>query len=177
MITRYLPTIMVLFGLFAFACAQIEEPCTDDGCPEFHEELTVPEPTEDIRGSLEYEKYIVPVVTTTSKDEFVYSLNSCITHLYQDVPIEKQIPRELIIAQAALETGWGKSMIYFIATKILRDPEYYRIHLNQDDVNPGPALLVSPLISLMRNQIFSGSNIISLDRLDSSQDYDDYEQI
>ena len=49
------------------------------------------------------------VVTTTSKDEFVYSLNKCITHLYQDVPIEKQIPRELIIAQAAIETGWGKS--------------------------------------------------------------------
>tara|TARA_Y100000289_G_C3910313_1_gene144238 strand:+ start:290 stop:952 length:663 start_codon:yes stop_codon:yes gene_type:complete len=109
MITRYLPTILVLFGLFAFACAQIEEPCTDDGCPEFNEELTVPEPIEDIRGSLEYEKFIVPVVTTNSKDEFVYSLNSCITHLYQDVPIEKQIPRELIIAQAALETGWGKS--------------------------------------------------------------------
>ena len=110
---RYLPTILVLFGLFAFACAQIEEPCTDDGCPDFYKEgddnIVIPEPTEDIRGSLEYEKYIVPVVTTTSKDEFVYSLNSCITHLYQDVPIEKQIPRELIIAQAALETGWGTS--------------------------------------------------------------------
>ncbi len=80
--------------------------------------------------------------------------------------------KKLLLVQ---KTGWGKSMIYFIATKILRDPEYYRIHLNQDDVNPGPALLVSPLISLMRNQIFSGSNIISIDRLDSSQDYDDYD--
>ena len=39
----------------------------------------------------------------------MYSLNKCITHLYKDVPIEKQIPRELIIAQAAIETGWGKS--------------------------------------------------------------------
>ena len=81
---RYLPTILVLFGLFAFACAQIEEPCTDDGCPDFYKEgddnIIIPDPTEDIRGSLEYEKYIVPVVTTTSKDEFVYSLNSCITH-------------------------------------------------------------------------------------------------
>ena len=110
---RYLPTLLVLFGLFAFACAQIEEPCTDDGCPEFFEEgddtIVIPEPKEDIRGSLEYEKFIIPVVSTNTKDEFVYSLNQCITHLYKDIPIEKQIPRELIIAQAAIETGWGKS--------------------------------------------------------------------
>jgi ATP-dependent DNA helicase RecQ len=38
-------------------------------------------------------------------------------------------------------TGWGKSFVYFIATKLLRD----RGH--------GPAVLVSPLIALMRNQI------------------------
>ena len=106
---RYLSTIFVILGLylFAYACAQVDEPCTDDGCPDF--EIETPIPTDDIRGSLELEKYIVPVVSTNTKDEFVYSLNSCITHLYQDVPIEKQIPRELIIAQAALETGWGKS--------------------------------------------------------------------
>ena len=65
---RYLPTILVLFGLFAFACAQIEEPCTDDGCPEFFEEgndnIVIPEPKEDIRGSLEYEKFIIPVLNS-----------------------------------------------------------------------------------------------------------------
>ena len=38
-------------------------------------------------------------------------------------------------------TGWGKSFVYFIATKLLRDS------------GTGPALLVSPLLSLMRNQI------------------------
>ena len=43
------------------------------------------------------------------KRYFVYSLNNCITHLYKDVPLNEQIPRELIIAQAAIETGWGKS--------------------------------------------------------------------
>ena len=59
--------------------------------------------------SLENNYSIVPVVATDSKDNFVYTLNHCITHLYQFVPEEKQIPRELIIAQAALETGWGKS--------------------------------------------------------------------
>ena len=39
------------------------------------------------------------------------------------------------------KTGWGKSMVYFIANKLLREAEQ------------GPALLVSPLLSLMRNQI------------------------
>ena len=39
------------------------------------------------------------------------------------------------------KTGWGKSFVYFIATRLLRDS------------GSGPALLVSPLLSLMRNQI------------------------
>ena len=38
-------------------------------------------------------------------------------------------------------TGWGKSFVYFIATKLLRE------------AGMGPALLVSPLLALMRNQI------------------------
>jgi len=38
-------------------------------------------------------------------------------------------------------TGWGKSAVYFIATKLLREK------------GVGPALLVSPLLALMRNQI------------------------
>jgi ATP-dependent DNA helicase RecQ len=39
------------------------------------------------------------------------------------------------------KTGWGKSFVYFIATKLLRDE------------GAGPALLISPLLALMRNQI------------------------
>ena len=39
------------------------------------------------------------------------------------------------------KTGWGKSFVYFIATKLLRD------------AGQGPALLISPLLALMRNQI------------------------
>ncbi len=38
-------------------------------------------------------------------------------------------------------TGWGKSAVYFIATKLLREQ------------GAGPTLLVSPLLALMRNQI------------------------
>ena len=39
------------------------------------------------------------------------------------------------------KTGWGKSFVYFIATKLLRE------------ASSGPALLISPLLALMRNQI------------------------
>lgn len=39
------------------------------------------------------------------------------------------------------KTGWGKSFVYFIATKLLRE------------AGGGPALLVSPLLALMRNQV------------------------
>jgi len=39
------------------------------------------------------------------------------------------------------KTGWGKSFVYFIATKLLRE------------AGAGSALLISPLLALMRNQI------------------------
>ena len=38
-------------------------------------------------------------------------------------------------------TGWGKSAVYFVATRLLRD------------AGAGPTILVSPLLALMRNQI------------------------
>lgn len=45
---------------------------------------------------------------------------------------------KLLVVQ---KTGWGKSAVYFIATKLLR---------MQDK---GPTIIISPLIALMRNQI------------------------
>jgi len=39
------------------------------------------------------------------------------------------------------KTGWGKSFVYFIATKLLHEE------------GAGPVLLISPLLALMRNQI------------------------
>ncbi|MDD3888833.1 MAG: RecQ family ATP-dependent DNA helicase [Syntrophomonadaceae bacterium] len=44
-------------------------------------------------------------------------------------------------------TGWGKSIVYFIATKLLREE------------GKGITLLISPLLSLMRNQIEMASKI------------------
>ena len=48
-------------------------------------------------------------IKTNSKPLFVYSLNSCITDLNKTTPTELQIPSELIVAQAIIETGWGTS--------------------------------------------------------------------
>ena len=48
-------------------------------------------------------------IKTNTKPLFVYSLNSCITDLNKTTPTEKQIPSELIVAQAIIETGWGTS--------------------------------------------------------------------
>jgi len=44
-------------------------------------------------------------------------------------------------------TGWGKSIVYFLSTKILRDN------------GAGVTLLISPLLSLMRNQIEMANRI------------------
>src|SRR5438874_12723163 len=44
-------------------------------------------------------------------------------------------------ALAVQRTGWGKSAVYFLATALLRE------------LGAGPALIVSPLLALMRNQV------------------------
>jgi ATP-dependent DNA helicase RecQ len=52
--------------------------------------------------------------------------------------------RRVLLVQ---RTGWGKSIVYFIATKLLRQE------------GAGPTLLISPLLSLMRNQIAMAERI------------------
>ncbi|WP_062203158.1 RecQ family ATP-dependent DNA helicase [Demequina salsinemoris] len=42
-------------------------------------------------------------------------------------------------------TGWGKSAVYFVATRLLRD------------AGAGPTIIVSPLLALMRDQIAAAS--------------------
>ncbi len=61
-------------------------------------------------------------------------------HENQDRAIQHvvEVDGSLLVVQ---KTGWGKSNVYFIATKLLREQ------------GAGPALLISPLLSLMRNQI------------------------
>src|SRR5207249_9173087 len=52
--------------------------------------------------------------------------------------------RRVLLVQ---RTGWGKSAVYFIATRLLRED------------GAGPTLLVSPLLALMRNQIEMASRL------------------
>lgn len=60
-------------------------------------------------------------------------------------PGQEHAIRHILAGQGRLlvvqRTGWGKSFVYFIATKLLREQGF------------GPALLISPLLALMRNQI------------------------
>jgi ATP-dependent DNA helicase RecQ len=52
--------------------------------------------------------------------------------------------KRLLVVQ---RTGWGKSMVYFLATRLLRDS------------GAGVTLLISPLLSLMRNQLEAAKRI------------------
>ncbi len=59
--------------------------------------------------------------------------------------VEALLRREKVLVVE--RTGWGKSVVYFLATRLLRDR------------GAGCSLLVSPLLSLMRNQIQSARKI------------------
>ena len=64
-------------------------------------------------------------------------------------------------------TGWGKSAVYFIATRILRDWGH------------GPTVIVSPLLALMRNQVEAARRLgLRAIRIDSTnkQDWHDLYQ-
>lgn len=63
--------------------------------------------------------------------EFREGQEAAIQHLIEST-------QRLLVIQ---KTGWGKSFVYFIATKLLRE------------AGKGPVILISPLLALMRNQI------------------------
>lgn len=67
------------------------------------------------------------------------------------------------------KTGWGKSVVYFIATKILREK------------GAGPSIIISPLLALMKNQIESaqklGINLVTINS-DNKEYWDEiYEEL
>lgn len=63
------------------------------------------------------------------------------------------------------KTGWGKSFVYFIATRLLRES------------GRGPALLVSPLLSLMRNQIAAAERMGVRARTINSDNQEEWDSI
>jgi len=63
------------------------------------------------------------------------------------------------------KTGWGKSFVYFIATKLLRE------------AGAGPALLISPLLALMRNQIAAAERMGVRAATINSDNQDEWESV
>ena len=70
--------------------------------------------------------------------------------------------RRVLLVQ---RTGWGKSAVYFIATRLLRDE------------GAGPTLLVSPLLALMRNQIEAAERMGVRAATINSANRDEWEEI
>lgn len=63
------------------------------------------------------------------------------------------------------KTGWGKSFVYFIAIKLLRE------------AGAGPALLISPLLALMRNQIAAAERMGVRAETLNSENSDDWPRV
>jgi len=77
--------------------------------------------------------------------------------------IESLLDRQrMLVVQ---RTGWGKSMVYFLATKLLREQ------------NMGPTLLISPLLSLMRNQLEAAGRIGIRAQTINSSNTDEWQSI
>mgnify|MGYP001270550557 CR=1 FL=1 len=105
---RFFSITFVIAGLIAFAVANDQfnkHRCTDDGCKDFYDGKVDNTPAPIVK--IEPINYIIN--TTGGKDVFVYSLSNCIDQIVTGTPKDKRIPKALIIAQAALETGWGTS--------------------------------------------------------------------
>ncbi len=63
------------------------------------------------------------------------------------------------------KTGWGKSLIYFMATKILRGR------------GKGPTIIISPLLVLMKNQIDSAQRFKLNVKTINSENADEWDEI
>lgn len=70
--------------------------------------------------------------------------------------------QKLLVVQ---RTGWGKSSVYFISTKIFRDR------------GMGPTIIVSPLLALMRNQIESAKRLGIIAETMNSTNHDDWQAV
>jgi ATP-dependent DNA helicase RecQ len=79
-------------------------------------------------------------------------------HQWESIDALVNHRKRLICVQ---RTGWGKSSVYFIATKLMREQGY------------GPTIIISPLLALMRNQIESAAKYgVTLGTVNSSQSHE-----
>ena len=70
--------------------------------------------------------------------------------------------QKLLVVQ---RTGWGKSSVYFISTKLFRDQ------------GMGPTIIVSPLLALMRNQIESAQRLVIVAETMNSTNTTDWQAV
>lgn len=70
--------------------------------------------------------------------------------------------QKLLVVQ---RTGWGKSSVYFISTKIFRDR------------GMGPTIIISPLLALMRNQIESAQRLGIVAETMNSTNNDEWQSV
>lgn len=91
-----------------------------------------------------------PRATTIDADEFAVQAQRILAELtanpeaqFRDGQLESI--RDLVVEKKRVlvvqRTGWGKSAVYFVATRMLRA------------AGTGPSLIISPLLALMRDQI------------------------
>lgn len=62
-------------------------------------------------------------------------------------------------------TGWGKSMVYFVAAKLMREQ------------GAGPTLIISPLLALMRNQVDAANRLKLRAETVNSTNVDDWKEV
>ena len=75
-------------------------------------------------------------------------------HQWEAISTLVEARARLLVVQ---RTGWGKSAVYFIATRLMREQGY------------GPTIIISPLLALMRNQIDSAAKYgVKLGTINSS---------
>lgn len=83
---------------------------------------------------------------------------------YQELAVQKVVNKERVLI--VQKTGWGKSLVYFLATKILRQR------------GDGVTIIISPLLSLARNQIESTAKYnITAESINSQQNKTQLERI
>src|SRR5689334_5743154 len=71
--------------------------------------------------------------------------------------------RRLLVVE---RTGWGKSVVYFIASRLLRDG------------GAGPTVIVSPLLALMHDQLRVARDIgLEAETINSQQDLEEWRRI
>src|SRR3954449_673644 len=100
---------------------------------------------------MSYRRWAVTTTTTAIDDRAAELLRELAGPEARFREHQLEAVRDLVADRARVlcvqRTGWGKSAVYFLATKLLRE------------AGAGPTLIVSPLLALMRNQIAAAERI------------------